>query len=101
MSAVGCALIQQWCDDYKKIVYPRAAPHARGRVRTWHPTFPDDVHVTVRDTRTFTYLGLPLFLGPQRPLLRRRSRILHWHSIFPRWVIDYLCAPQHLSLDIQ
>ena len=26
MSAVGCALIQQWCDDYKKFAYPRAAP---------------------------------------------------------------------------
>ena len=35
MSAVGCALIQQWCDDYKKFAYPRAAPHTRGRVRTY------------------------------------------------------------------
>src|SRR6266849_9083843 len=35
MIAVGCALIQQWCDDYKKFAYPRAAPHTRGRVRTY------------------------------------------------------------------
>jgi hypothetical protein len=35
MSAVGCALIQQWCDDYKNFAYPRAAPHTRGRVRTY------------------------------------------------------------------
>ncbi|KAI0274258.1 hypothetical protein BGY98DRAFT_920926, partial [Russula aff. rugulosa BPL654] len=35
MSAIGCALIQQWCDEYKKFAYPRAAPHTRGRVRTY------------------------------------------------------------------
>ena len=34
MSAVACALIQQWCYEYKKFAYPRAAPHERGRVRT-------------------------------------------------------------------
>ncbi len=35
MSAVSCALIQQWCYEYKKFAYPRAAPHERGRVRTY------------------------------------------------------------------
>ena len=35
MSAVGCALVQQWCDEYKKFSNPRAAPHTRGRVRTY------------------------------------------------------------------
>ena len=35
MSAVACALIQQWCYEYKKFAYPRAAPHERGRVRTY------------------------------------------------------------------
>ena len=35
MSAVGCALLQKWCDDYKKFAYPRDAPHTRGRVRTY------------------------------------------------------------------
>jgi hypothetical protein len=34
-SAVGCALVQQWCDDYKKFSSPRAAPHTRGRIRTY------------------------------------------------------------------
>jgi hypothetical protein len=35
MSAVSCALIQQWCDEYLKYAHPRAAPHERGRVRTY------------------------------------------------------------------
>jgi hypothetical protein len=35
MSAVGCTLIQQWCENYKKFAYPKAAPHTRGRVRTY------------------------------------------------------------------
>jgi Family of unknown function (DUF6535) len=35
MSAVGCALVQQWCDEYKKFAYPKGAPHTRGRVRTY------------------------------------------------------------------
>jgi hypothetical protein len=35
MSAVGCALIQQWCYEYLKFAYPRGAPHECGRVRTY------------------------------------------------------------------
>ena len=35
MSAVSCALIQQWCNEYLKSAHPRAAPHDRGRVRTY------------------------------------------------------------------
>jgi hypothetical protein len=35
MSAIGCALVQQWSDEYKTFAYPRAAPHTRGRVRTY------------------------------------------------------------------
>src|SRR5712672_2782721 len=35
MSAVACALIQQWCYEYLKFAYPRAAPHECGRVRTY------------------------------------------------------------------
>jgi hypothetical protein len=35
ISAIGCALLQQWCDEYRKFAYPRAAPHTRGRVRTY------------------------------------------------------------------
>ena len=34
-SAVFCALIQQWCYEYLKFAYPRAAPHDSGRVRTY------------------------------------------------------------------
>ncbi|KAI0290612.1 hypothetical protein BC826DRAFT_534677 [Russula brevipes] len=35
MSAVGCSLIQQWCHEYLKYAYPRAAPYESGRVRTY------------------------------------------------------------------
>ena len=35
MSAVFCALIQQWCYEYLNFAYPRAAPHESGRVRTY------------------------------------------------------------------
>ena len=35
MSAVSCALIQQWCNEYQTFAYPRAAPHDAGRVRTY------------------------------------------------------------------
>ncbi len=35
LSAVGCALTQRWCDEYKKYAHPRAAPHTRGLVRTY------------------------------------------------------------------
>ena len=35
MSAVVCALIRQWCNEYMKNAYPRAAPHECGHVRTY------------------------------------------------------------------
>jgi hypothetical protein len=35
VSAVSCALIQQWCNEYMKFAYPLAAPHECGRVRTY------------------------------------------------------------------
>src|SRR5712672_2903542 len=35
MSAVACALIQQWCYEYLKFAYPRAAQHECSRVRTF------------------------------------------------------------------
>jgi hypothetical protein len=35
VSAVSCALIQQWCYEYLKFAYPWAAPHESGRVRTY------------------------------------------------------------------
>jgi hypothetical protein len=34
-SVMTCGLMQQWCDEYMKYAYPRAAPHKRGRVRTY------------------------------------------------------------------
>ena len=35
MSAVASALIRQWCNEYMKNAYPRAAPHECGHVRTY------------------------------------------------------------------
>ena len=35
LSALGCALIQQWCYEYLKFAYPRGAPHECGHVRTY------------------------------------------------------------------
>ncbi|KAF8264436.1 hypothetical protein EI94DRAFT_1559684, partial [Lactarius quietus] len=35
MSVLACGLIQQWCHEFMKYAYPRAAPHKRGRVRTY------------------------------------------------------------------
>ncbi|KAF8259369.1 hypothetical protein EI94DRAFT_1028773 [Lactarius quietus] len=34
-NVVTCGLIHQWCDEFKKYANPRAAPHKRGRVRTY------------------------------------------------------------------
>ena len=35
VSVLACGLIQQWCHEFMKCAYPRAAPHKRGRVRTY------------------------------------------------------------------
>ena len=35
VSAVSCALIQQWCNEYLMYAFPRGAPHECGRVRTY------------------------------------------------------------------
>ena len=35
ISVLACGLIQQWCYEFMKYSYPRAAPHKRGRVRTY------------------------------------------------------------------
>jgi hypothetical protein len=35
MSVLACGLIQQWCHEFMQYAYPRAAPHKRGRVRTY------------------------------------------------------------------
>ena len=35
ISVLACALIQQWCREFLHYAYPRAAPHKRGRVRTY------------------------------------------------------------------
>ena len=35
MSVVVCALVKQWCQEYKRHAYPHAPPHKRGRVRTF------------------------------------------------------------------
>lgn len=62
ISVLACALIQQWCREFLKYAYPRAAPHKRGRVRTYLFQGLNRFHI-----RTFAYgihvlLHLSVFL---------------------------------------
>ncbi|KAH9166998.1 hypothetical protein EDB89DRAFT_1839747, partial [Lactarius sanguifluus] len=34
-TVLACVLIQQWCREFMQYAYLRAAPHKRGRVRTY------------------------------------------------------------------
>ncbi|KAN0109645.1 hypothetical protein V8E52_009082, partial [Russula decolorans] len=67
VSAVACALIQQWCYEYMKFAYPRAAPHERGRVRT------------------YLFQGLNLF--PMRRFMYGTHALLHISVILFFWAI--------------
>jgi hypothetical protein len=62
MSAVACALIQQWCYEYKKFAYPRAAPHERGRVRTYLFQGLDEFHIIRFMYGTHVLLHTSVFL---------------------------------------
>ena len=62
MSAVACALIQQWCYEYKKFAYPRAAPHERGRVRTYLFQGLDKFHIMRFMYGTHVLLHTSVFL---------------------------------------
>ncbi|KAI0264775.1 hypothetical protein BGY98DRAFT_888155, partial [Russula aff. rugulosa BPL654] len=62
MSAVGCALVQQWCDEYRKFAYPRAAPHTRGRVRTYLHRGLKDFHMMRFMSGIHALLHLSVFL---------------------------------------
>jgi Family of unknown function (DUF6535) len=62
MSAVACALIQQWCYEYKKFAYPRAAPHERGRVRTYLFQGLDKFHIIRFMYGTHVLLHTSVFL---------------------------------------
>jgi hypothetical protein len=62
MSAVACALIQQWCYEYKKLAYSRAAPHERGRVRTYLFQGLDRFHMINFVYGTHVLLHISVFL---------------------------------------
>ncbi|KAF8489958.1 hypothetical protein F5888DRAFT_1139365 [Russula emetica] len=67
VSAVACALIQQWCYEYLKFAYPRAALHESGRVRT------------------YLFQGLNVF--PMRRFMYGTHALLHISVIMFFWAI--------------
>jgi hypothetical protein len=76
VSAVACALIQQWCYEYMKFAYPRAAPHERGRVRT------------------YLFQGLNVF--PMRRFMYGTHALLHISVILFFWAIgEFFYAVNH------
>jgi hypothetical protein len=83
VSAVACALIQQWCYEYMKFAYPRAAPHERGRVRT--------------------YLFQGLNLIPMRRFMYGTHALLHISVILFFWAIGefFYIVDHHFGLVVR
>ncbi|KAN0109411.1 hypothetical protein V8E52_009328 [Russula decolorans] len=80
-SAVACALIQQWCYEYLKFAYPQAAPHERGRLRT------------------YLFQGLNLnVVFPMRSFMHWTHALLHTSVILFFWAIhEFFYAVNHIS----
>ncbi|KAI0277847.1 hypothetical protein BC826DRAFT_1113672 [Russula brevipes] len=83
MSAVGCSLIQQWCHEYMKYAYPRAAPHESGRVRTYlfqgldqfqMRRFMYGTHVLLHTSVFLFFLALSDFFSTVHPLFGNVTR---------------------------
>jgi len=83
VSALACALIQQWCREYLKYAYPRAAPHKLGRVRTYmlqglnqfHMTrFMYAVHVMLHISMFVFFCGVSDYLNAVYPTVGLISR---------------------------
>ena len=77
-SAVACALIQQWCYEYLKHAYPRAAPHECGRIRT------------------YLYRGLDQF--QMRRFMYGTHVLLHLSLLLFFWAISDFFYTVHVSL---
>jgi hypothetical protein len=77
VSAVACAFIQQWCYEYLKLAYPRAASHERGRIRT------------------YLFQGLNVF--PMRRFMYGTHALLHISVILFFWAIgEYFHTVNHI-----
>ncbi|KAI9440901.1 hypothetical protein H4582DRAFT_1504069 [Lactarius indigo] len=83
ISVLASVLIQQWCREFMKYAYPRAAPHKRGRVRTYlyrginqfqMRTFMYGVHVLVHISVFLFFWALSDFLYTINPTVGAVSR---------------------------
>ena len=83
ISVLASVLIQQWCREFMKYAYPRAAPHKRGRVRTYlyrglnqfqMRTFMYGVHVLVHVSVFLFFWALSDFLYTVHPTVGAVAR---------------------------
>ncbi|KAH9043979.1 hypothetical protein EDB84DRAFT_851045 [Lactarius hengduanensis] len=83
ISVLASVLIQQWCREFMKYAYPRAAPHKRGRVRTYlyrginqfqMRTFMYGVHVLVHVSVFLFFWALSDFLYTINPTVGAVAR---------------------------
>jgi hypothetical protein len=86
-SVLACGLIQQWCYEFMKHAYPRAAPHKRGRVRTYLfqginrfyiRRFMYGVHVLLHISVFLFFGGLSDYLHDSYP----RVGMASWYCVF-------------------
>ncbi|KAI9458338.1 hypothetical protein BJY52DRAFT_1094418, partial [Lactarius psammicola] len=86
MSALACTLIQQWCREFTKHASPRAAPHKRGRVRTYlfqglevfyMRRFMYGVHVLLHTSVFLFFCGVSDYLHDVYP----RVGMISWYCV--------------------
>jgi len=65
MSVVVCALVKQWCHEFKRYAYPRGAPHERGRVRTYlfHGLERSQMRRFIEGVHVVLHISVFLFFG--------------------------------------
>ncbi|KAH9167001.1 hypothetical protein EDB89DRAFT_170864 [Lactarius sanguifluus] len=92
VSVLACALIQQWCREFMKYAYPRAAPHKRGRVRTYvfrglnrsyMRRFMYGVHVLLHISVFLFFCGVSDFLHDIYP----RVGMISWYCVITLAVV--------------
>ena len=92
MSVLACGLIQQWCYEFMKYAYPRAAPHKRGRVRSYLfqginrfyiKRFMYGVHVLLHISVFLFFCGLSDYLHDVYP----RVGMVSWYCVFTLMVV--------------
>jgi hypothetical protein len=92
MSVLACGLIQQWCHEFMKHAYPRAAPHKRGRVRTYLfqglnrfyiRRFMYGVHALLHISVFLFFCGLSDYLHDAYP----KVGMVSWYCVFTLMVV--------------